>query len=173
MGFAVCGWGFWGQFEVLGTRARFSTNAWSLTASGLPIPSLINASEIRQVVEPKESLRIRLCSGLDERVWYSQFAQLLWPENQSRIGPAVVWIKHPQVNQSRSRFPIRRPVGVVDGHYAVIHGSPPDAVAAVPSAEAVVGAIGQIEVHGVASRITFKVVEDQARAFQHGLDPGL
>ncbi len=51
--------------------------------------------------------------------------------------------------------------------------SPPDAVAAFPSAEAVVGAIGQIEVHGIASRITFKVVEDQARAFQHSLDPGL
>src|SRR5436305_10840267 len=51
--------------------------------------------------------------------------------------------------------------------------SPPDAVAAFPSAEAVVGAVGQIEVHGVASRITFKVVEDQARAFQHSLNPGL
>jgi hypothetical protein len=38
--------------------------------------------------------------------------------------------------------------------------SPPDAVAAFPSAEAVVGAIGQIEVHGVASRISFEVVED-------------
>src|SRR4029077_454964 len=65
------------------------------------------------------------------------------------------------------------PMGVIDGHYAVVHGSPPDAVAAFPSAKAVVGAIGQIEVHGVASRITFKVVEDQARIFQHGLDPGL
>src|SRR5207245_11390494 len=51
--------------------------------------------------------------------------------------------------------------------------SPPDAVAAFPSAEAVVGAVGQIEIHGVASRITFKVVEDQARMFQHGLDPRL
>jgi hypothetical protein len=51
--------------------------------------------------------------------------------------------------------------------------SPPDAVAAFPSAEAVVGAVGQIEVHGVASRITFKVVEDQARVFEHSLDPGL
>src|SRR5437870_871670 len=51
--------------------------------------------------------------------------------------------------------------------------SPPDAVAAFPSAEAVVGAVGQIEIHGVASRITFKVVEDQARMFQHGLDLGL
>ena len=84
-----------------------------------------------------------------------------------------VWIEHPQVNQSRSRFPVRRPMGVVDGHYAVVHGSPPDAVAAFPSAKAVVGAIGQIEVYGVASRITFKVVEDQARMFQHGLDPRL
>src|SRR6266403_414430 len=51
--------------------------------------------------------------------------------------------------------------------------SPPDAVAAFPSAKAVVGAIGQIEVHGIASRITVEVVEDQARAFQRGLDPGL
>src|SRR5579883_1214115 len=51
--------------------------------------------------------------------------------------------------------------------------SPPDAVAAFPSAEAVVGAIGEIEVHGIASRITVEVVEDQARLFQHGLDPGL
>jgi hypothetical protein len=51
--------------------------------------------------------------------------------------------------------------------------SPPDAIAAFPSAEAVVSAIGQIEVHGVASRIVVKVVEDQARAFQRGLDPGL
>jgi len=51
--------------------------------------------------------------------------------------------------------------------------SPPDAVAAFPPAEAVVGAIGQIEVHGVASRIAVEVVEDQARAFQHGPDPGL
>src|SRR5207244_11616940 len=128
---------------------------------------------IRQVVEQQESLRIRFCSGLDESVRYSQFAQLLGPENQSRIGAAGVWIEHPQVNQSRSRFPISRPMGVVDGHYAVVHGSPPDAVAAFPSAKAVVGAIGQIEVHGVASRITFKVVEDQARAFQRGLDSGL
>jgi len=47
------------------------------------------------------------------------------------------------------------------------------AVAAFPSAEALVGALGQIEVHGVASRIAFEVVEDQARAFQYGLDPGL
>jgi hypothetical protein len=95
------------------------------------------------------------------------------PESQWRIGAAVVRIKHPQINQSRTRFPIRRPVRVVDGHYAVVHGSPPDAVAAFPSAEAVVGAIGQIEVHGVASRIAVEVVEDQARAFQHGLHPGL
>src|SRR5260370_3190090 len=51
--------------------------------------------------------------------------------------------------------------------------SPPDAVAAFPSAEAVVGTIGQIEVHGVASRLTVEVVEDQARAVQRGLDPGL
>src|SRR6266576_4943028 len=51
--------------------------------------------------------------------------------------------------------------------------SPPDAKAAFPSPEAVVGAIRQIEVQGVASRITFKVVEDQARTFQYGLDPGL
>ena len=57
---------------------------------------------------------------------------------------------------------------VVDGHYAVMHGSPPDAVAAFPSAEAIVRAIGQIEVHGVASRIAVEVVEDQARAFQRG-----
>src|SRR2546427_12124550 len=49
VGFAACGWGFWDQFEVWGTRARFSTNAWSLTASGLPIPSLINASEIHSL----------------------------------------------------------------------------------------------------------------------------
>src|SRR2546429_6326820 len=45
--------------------------------------------------------------------------------------------------------------------------SPPDAVAAFPSAEAVVSAIGQIEVHGIASRVIVEVVEDQARAFQH------
>jgi hypothetical protein len=46
--------------------------------------------------------------------------------------------------------------------------SPPDAAAAFPSARSCcVGAIGQIEVHGVASRITFEVVEDQARSFQH------
>src|SRR6266478_274882 len=128
---------------------------------------------IRQVVEQQESLRIRFCSGLDERVWYSQFAQLLWLENQSRLGAAVVWIEHSQVNQSRAWLPIRWPMRVVDGHYAVVHGSPPDAIAAFPSAEAVVGAIGQIEVHGVASRITFEVVEDQARAFQRGLVPGL
>src|SRR5438094_10285625 len=51
--------------------------------------------------------------------------------------------------------------------------SPPDAIAALSSTEAVVGAIGQIEVHGVASRISLEVVEDQARAFQHSLDPGL
>src|SRR5207302_9807852 len=51
--------------------------------------------------------------------------------------------------------------------------SPPDAVAAFPSAEAVVRAIGQIEVHGVASRIVVEVVENQARAFQRGLDSGL
>src|SRR5437879_13769099 len=49
--------------------------------------------------------------------------------------------------------------------------SPPDAVAAFPSAEAVVGAIGQIDVHGIASRIIAEVLEDQARAVQHGLDP--
>jgi hypothetical protein len=61
---------------------------------------------IRQVVEQQESLRIRFCSGLDERVRYSQFAQLLGPENQSRIGAAVVWIEHPQVNQSRTWFPV-------------------------------------------------------------------
>src|SRR5438034_6586158 len=73
---------------------------------------------IRQVVEQQESLRIRFCSGLDERVRYSQFAQLLRPEDQSRIGAAVVWIKHPQVNQNPSRFSIRRPMRVVDGHYA-------------------------------------------------------
>ena len=48
-----------------------------------------------------------------------------------------------------------------------------DCAAAFPSAEAVVGAIGQIEVHGIASRIVVEVVEDQARLFQHGLDPGL
>jgi hypothetical protein len=42
--------------------------------------------------------------------------------------------------------------------------SPPDAVAAYPSAEAVVRAIGQIEVHGVASRVIVEVVEDQVRA---------
>jgi hypothetical protein len=63
---------------------------------------------IWQVIEQQESLRIRFCSGLDERVWYSQFAQLLWPKNQSRLGAAVVWIEHPQVNQSRTRFPVRR-----------------------------------------------------------------
>src|SRR6266566_4641581 len=51
--------------------------------------------------------------------------------------------------------------------------SPPDAVAAFPSAEAVVRTIGQIEVHGIASRVIVEVVEDQARAFQHGLDPSL
>jgi len=51
--------------------------------------------------------------------------------------------------------------------------SPPDAIAAFPSAEAVVGAIGEIEVHGIASRVIVEVVEDQARAFQHGLDSGL
>ena len=128
---------------------------------------------IRQVVEQQESLRIRFCSGFDERVWYSQFAQLLGPEDQSRIGAAVVWIEHPQVNQNRSWFPICRPMRIVDGHYSVVHGSPPDAVAAFPSAKAVVGAIGQVEVHGIASRITVEVVEDQARAFQRGLDPGL
>src|SRR5437868_3351251 len=50
--------------------------------------------------------------------------------------------------------------------------SPPDAVAAFPSAEAVVGTIGQIEVHGVASRITVEVAEEQARASQRGLDAG-
>src|SRR5207253_3086036 len=38
--------------------------------------------------------------------------------------------------------------------------SPPDAVAAFPSAEAVVGTIGQIEVHGVASRISVEMVEE-------------
>src|SRR5207253_2012712 len=128
---------------------------------------------IRQVVEQQESLRIRFCSGLDERDRYSQFAQLLGPEDQSRLGAAVVWIEHPQVNQSCFRFPIRWPMRVVDGHYAVMHGSPPDAIAAFPSAEAVVGTIGQSEVHGVASRIIVEVVEDQARAFQRGLDPGL
>src|SRR5437667_10192911 len=40
--------------------------------------------------------------------------------------------------------------------------SPPEAVAAFPSAEAVVRAIGQIEVHGIASRITGEAVEDEA-----------
>src|SRR5437879_12288313 len=40
----------------------------------------------RQVVEQQESLRIRFCSGLDERVRYSQLAQFLWPENESRFG---------------------------------------------------------------------------------------
>ena len=64
-------------------------------------------------------------------------------------------------------------MAVVDGHYAVVHGSPPDAIAAFPSAKAVIGAIGQIEVHGIASRITVEVVEDQGRAFEQGLDPGL
>src|SRR5207245_11715975 len=44
--------------------------------------------------------------------------------------------------------------------------SPPDAVAAFPSAEAVVAPIRQIEVHGIASRITFEVVEDRDSAFQ-------
>src|SRR5581483_6493777 len=77
---------------------------------------------IRQVVEQQESLRIRLGSGLDERVRYSQFAQLLWPEDQSRLGAAVVRIEHPQVNQSRAWLPICRPMRVVDGHYAVVHG---------------------------------------------------
>src|SRR5437879_1646954 len=51
-------------------------------------------------------LRVRFCSGLDER--YAHFAQLLWAENQSRLGARVVWIEHPQVNQSRIRFPVRR-----------------------------------------------------------------
>ena len=51
--------------------------------------------------------------------------------------------------------------------------SPPDAVAGFPSAKAVIGAVGQIEVHGVASRIIVEVVKDQARAFQHSLNPGL
>src|SRR5207253_8573492 len=41
--------------------------------------------------------------------------------------------------------------------------SPPDAVAALPSAEAVVGTIGQIEVHGIASRVIVEMVEDQDR----------
>src|SRR5437773_2514654 len=50
--------------------------------------------------------------------------------------------------------------------------SPPDTVAAFPSAKAVVGAIGQIEVHGVASRIAVEVVEDQARPFQDSPAPG-
>src|ERR1700739_2890478 len=104
---------------------------------------------IRQVVEQQESLRIRLGSGLDERVRYYQFAQLLWPEDQSRLGAAVVWIEHSQVNQSPTRFPIRRPVCVVDGYYAVVDGSPPDAVAALSSRETVIGTIGQIEVHGI------------------------
>jgi hypothetical protein len=45
--------------------------------------------------------------------------------------------------------------------------------AAFPSAEAVEGAIRQIEVHDVVSRIAFEIVEDQARSFQHGFDPGL
>jgi len=94
-------------------------------------------------------------------------------KNQSRFGAAIVRIEDPQINQSRTRFPIRWPMRVVDGHYVVMHGSPPDAIAAFPSAEAVVRAIGQIEVHGVASRIVVEVVEDQAHAFQHGLEPGL
>src|SRR5437879_6469682 len=81
---------------------------------------------IRQVVEQQESLRIRFCSGLDERVRYSQFAQLLGPENQSRFGAAVVRIEHPQINQSRTWFPIRRPIRVVDGHHGVAHGFAPE-----------------------------------------------
>src|SRR5260370_8190683 len=88
---------------------------------------------IRQVVEQQESLRIRFCSGLDERVRYSQFAQLLWPENQSWIGTAVVWIEHPQVNQSPSRFPVRRPMRVVDGHYAVVHGFTSPCLTRIPA----------------------------------------
>ena len=42
MGLAACGWeseGVSSEFWV-GIRRWFSTNAWSLTASGLPIPSL-------------------------------------------------------------------------------------------------------------------------------------
>jgi len=47
---------------------------------------------ILQVVEQQESLRIKLGSGFDERVRYSQFAQLLGPEDQSRFGAAVARI---------------------------------------------------------------------------------
>jgi len=50
---------------------------------------------------------------------------------------AVVWIEHPQINQSRTRFPYASQcvlLMVTTRSYMV---SPPDAVAAFPSAEAV------------------------------------
>src|SRR5437870_12750502 len=50
--------------------------------------------------------------------------------------------------------------------------SPPDAVAAFPSAEAVVGAVVQIKVRGIASWIPSKVVGEQSNGFQHGMDQG-
>src|SRR2546429_4261101 len=61
----------------------------------------------RSTLFPYTTLFRSLCSGLDERIWYSQFAQLLGPEDQLRFGTAVVWIKRPQVNQRRSRVDLR------------------------------------------------------------------
>ena len=99
--------------------------------------------------------------------------QLLGPKYQPWLRAAVDWVEDPQINQWASGVPVGRPMRVVDSHNGVVHGSPPDAVAVFTTTETVVGAVRQVDVHGVASWIIFKVVEDQTAAVQHGLDPFL
>jgi hypothetical protein len=68
---------------------------------------------VRQVLEKDETLRIGLCGCVDQRGRYSEFAQLIWPEDQPWLWAAVVWIKQSQVNQRAVFFSVRWPMRVV------------------------------------------------------------
>jgi hypothetical protein len=71
---------------------------------------------VRQVLEAEETLWIGLCGCVDERGWYSEFAQLIWPEGQPWLRAAVGWIENTQINQCSVLFPVRWPICVVDGY---------------------------------------------------------
>src|SRR5579884_3491757 len=70
---------------------------------------------VEQVLEQDESLRLRIGCGLDQRGRDAQVAQLLRPEDQSRLRAAVIGIEYSQVNQRPVSFPVCRPLCVVDG----------------------------------------------------------
>jgi hypothetical protein len=61
-------------------------------------------------------LRIGLCGCVDERGWYSEVAQLIWPEDQPWFWAAVVWVENTQINQYFVLFPVSRPIGVANGY---------------------------------------------------------